>query len=227
MSDNKDSGRDDKVRKFLDWVNADENLPSLEELGYEQDDLDDIEDNEDHHPEEYENDEHEITEDDKQPVTLEELTEDYEGDDEFTYPDEVAEGSDDEDTPTAEEECITGDENSFVAHHETVHMTKKQKLQMKRFRIFYLILSAIVALNVIVVMLITVAYLPEFGSASAPAVNEVYRRYVEMGVEDTGALNMVAAVLFSYRSFDTLGEAFVLFTAVVGVLILMRKPSRG
>ena len=35
--------------------------------------------------------------------------------------------------------------------------------------------------------------------------------------------NVVTAVVFDYRGFDTLGEATVLFTAVIGVLALFRK----
>ncbi|MCL2852812.1 MAG: hypothetical protein FWE20_07250 [Defluviitaleaceae bacterium] len=223
MADSNNNGQDDRVKKFLNWVNADEDLPSLEELGYSQDE----EDISDHDEEDSENQQLEAS----RPAVQEEMTEDYEDDDEFTYPDEVADtsandaGEEDEHLP--EEECITGDDDAFIVHHEAVHMTKHQKLQMKRFRIFYLILSAVVALNVIVILLITVNYLPEFGSEANPAVNEVYLRYVEMGLEETGALNMVAAVLFSYRSFDTLGEAFVLFTAVIGVIILMRKPDKN
>ena len=221
MADNGNIGRDDKVKKFLNWVNADENLPSLEELGYEQEDPDDLPDHVDVYLYESEADKDEKTEALK-TADPEELTEDYEGDDEFDYPDEVAYV---EELP-AEEESIAGDEDSFVINHEPVYMTKKLKLQMKRFRVFYLILSAVVALNIIVVLLVTVSYLPEFGSQISPAVNEVYTRYVDMGLEDTGALNLVAAVLFSYRSFDTLGEAFVLYTAVIGVMLLMRKSSK-
>ena len=215
MHDNNSHSKDDRVKKFLNWVNADEDMPSLEELGYNVDDDDDDE----HHDEDH------IPSHAPKPLESEELTEDYEGDDEFMYPDEVAE-EDDEPQNIQDEECVTGDEDTYVVHREEIHMTKRQKTQMMRFRAFYLILSAIVAVNVIVVLLVTVNYLPEFGSQYNPSVNEVYLRYVEMGVEDTGSLNMVAAVLFSYRSFDTLGEAFVLFTAVIGVLILMRKPTK-
>ena len=35
--------------------------------------------------------------------------------------------------------------------------------------------------------------------------------------------NVVTAVVFDYRGFDTLGEATVLFTAVIAVLSLFRK----
>jgi len=40
---------------------------------------------------------------------------------------------------------------------------------------------------------------------------------------EVAANNAVTAVVFDYRGFDTLGEATVLFAAVVGVLALFRK----
>lgn len=47
--------------------------------------------------------------------------------------------------------------------------------------------------------------------------------YVESGVEETGAINLVTAVLFDYRAFDTLGEATVIFTAASAVAMLIPK----
>ena len=35
--------------------------------------------------------------------------------------------------------------------------------------------------------------------------------------------NVVAAVVFDYRGFDTLGEDFILFSAVLGVALLLRE----
>ncbi|MDQ3752674.1 MAG: sodium:proton antiporter [Actinomycetota bacterium] len=44
----------------------------------------------------------------------------------------------------------------------------------------------------------------------------------QVAVAQTHATNLVAAVTFGYRGFDTLGEEFILFSAVVGVAILLR-----
>jgi multisubunit Na+/H+ antiporter MnhB subunit len=43
---------------------------------------------------------------------------------------------------------------------------------------------------------------------------------------ETGANNAVTSVVFDYRGFDTLGEATVLFTAVAGVLLVLRRSAR-
>jgi multicomponent Na+:H+ antiporter subunit B len=37
--------------------------------------------------------------------------------------------------------------------------------------------------------------------------------------------NAVTAVVFDYRGFDTMGEEFILFAAVVGVVLLLRESS--
>lgn len=82
-------------------------------------------------------------------------------------------------------------------------------------------------------MLLVMGNLPPYGADDAPTVNEVPERYVEAGMEETGAVNSVAGMILDYRAFDTLGESFVLFTATCAVTLLMcaapgqkkRKPE--
>ena len=45
----------------------------------------------------------------------------------------------------------------------------------------------------------------------------VSQRYIYEGVEDTGAVNLVTAIVVNYRGFDTLGEVTVLFVAATGI----------
>jgi multisubunit Na+/H+ antiporter MnhB subunit len=45
---------------------------------------------------------------------------------------------------------------------------------------------------------------------------------IENAQEETGSNNVVTSVVFDYRLLDTLGEATILFTAVTGVLLLLR-----
>ncbi len=56
-----------------------------------------------------------------------------------------------------------------------------------------------------------------------PAMADMDDYYIENGVEETGANNIVTSIVFDYRGFDTLGEATVLFAAVLGVGVLFRK----
>lgn len=65
--------------------------------------------------------------------------------------------------------------------------------------------------------------LPEFGEPDSIIHHHVAPRYLEQGMAETGVPNIVTAVLASYRGFDTLGETTVVFTAGVGVILLLRR----
>jgi len=64
--------------------------------------------------------------------------------------------------------------------------------------------------------------LPQFGEP----IMRVARHFLDQGMRQTGATNLVASVILDYRAYDTLGEATILFTAVIGVLAVMRKVGR-
>ncbi len=68
--------------------------------------------------------------------------------------------------------------------------------------------------------------LPEFGDPNAPAQLHVGPEYIERAPHETGAPNIVTAVLASYRGYDTLGETTVIFTAGIGVLVLLAGRRR-
>jgi len=68
--------------------------------------------------------------------------------------------------------------------------------------------------------------LPAFGDPSAPAQTHVAPRYINEGLQETGVPNLVTAVLASYRGYDTLGETVVIFTAGIGVLLLLKGRRR-
>jgi multicomponent Na+:H+ antiporter subunit B len=68
--------------------------------------------------------------------------------------------------------------------------------------------------------------LPPFGTADAPIHKHVAPRYLSESINETNVPNVVTAVLADYRSYDTLGEAMVIFTAGIGVLLLL-GGSRG
>lgn len=68
--------------------------------------------------------------------------------------------------------------------------------------------------------------MPPIGQADSPAQAGVARYYVEQSYADTGVPNMVASILASYRSFDTLGEVMVIFTAGLAVLAVLAPAPR-
>ncbi len=51
--------------------------------------------------------------------------------------------------------------------------------------------------------------------------------YIDHGVTDTGALNIVTSIYLGYRAYDTLGEATVFFAAALGVFMLLRRSGEG
>jgi multicomponent Na+:H+ antiporter subunit B len=91
---------------------------------------------------------------------------------------------------------------------------------------FYRIAAVVICVGIIVLLVSTAAELPPYGSPDNPANNEVAAHYIEKGMQETGAVNIVAGMILDYRAFDTLGESNVLFIAAVTVLILLRVTHR-
>jgi multicomponent Na+:H+ antiporter subunit B len=63
--------------------------------------------------------------------------------------------------------------------------------------------------------------MPGFGKPGNPIHQHVAPRYIYDSAQEVGPPNIVTSVLASYRGFDTLGEVTVIFTAAVGVLLLL------
>jgi multicomponent Na+:H+ antiporter subunit B len=67
--------------------------------------------------------------------------------------------------------------------------------------------------------------MPRFGNAAAPVHHHVAPRYLTQSPDEIGIPNVVTAVLASYRGYDTLGETAVIFTALVGVLLVLGRGT--
>lgn len=70
-------------------------------------------------------------------------------------------------------------------------------------------------------LLLGVAELRPFGEPQVALMDD---HFITHAQSEIAVNNVVTAVVFDYRGFDTLGEATVLFAAVVGILALFRKP---
>ena len=69
--------------------------------------------------------------------------------------------------------------------------------------------------------------LPDFGTPIfAKVTGSPSQIYVEKGLAETGAANLVSAIILDYRGYDTLGEATVLFTSILGATVILRAKSR-
>ena len=102
----------------------------------------------------------------------------------------------------------------------------ERNAEVRIFRRFYRIFSILFCIFLVVMLLSAVSWLPTFGQADNPVNNEVSARYIENGLQETGAVNIVTGMILDYRAFDTLGESHVLFIATCTVLILLRMDRK-
>lgn len=101
----------------------------------------------------------------------------------------------------------------------------KHNGEVTAFQKLYKVFSVIFCVCLVGLLLVAVSNLPSFGQEENPVNNEVAQRYIEQGMQETGAVNIVTGMILDYRAFDTLGESHVLFIATCTVLILLRKDK--
>jgi multicomponent Na+:H+ antiporter subunit B len=87
-------------------------------------------------------------------------------------------------------------------------------------------LPVVVVLATGAALLYGTADMPNYGDPQAPIHQHVAPEYVEGTKTKVGMPNIVTAVLASYRGYDTYGETMVVFTAGLGVLLLLGGPRR-
>lgn len=127
-----------------------------------------------------------------------------------------------------------------IHEDDNVVINRKKERRQRRERIYdlannwevngfeklYKIFNACFCIFLVAMLLIAVSYLPSYGHMENPVNNEVSERYIESGLQETGAVNIVTGMILDYRAFDTLGESHVLFIATCTVLILLRKDKK-
>ncbi len=62
-----------------------------------------------------------------------------------------------------------------------------------------------------------------FGVPPRTEMDAYFNRFSQ---PEVAANNAVTAIVFDYRGYDTLGEATVLFTAVTGVALILRRRGK-
>jgi len=74
------------------------------------------------------------------------------------------------------------------------------------------------------VLALVLPAIPAIGDPAAPVLSyDVTQYYLANSYEETGVTNAVTAVLAAFRGLDTLGEATVVFTAAVAVLVVFDR----
>lgn len=118
-------------------------------------------------------------------------------------------------------EASVGAGMSTVLMLGTLYLTKTQET----IPVHTPILPLFVALGTGAALVYGTLDLPAFGIADTPMHTHVGPEYLARSIPETGIPNVVTSVLASYRGFDTLGEVTVIFTAGIGVLLLLKRSS--
>lgn len=86
--------------------------------------------------------------------------------------------------------------------------------------------TAMVLVTAILGVLVFASF-PELGNSVMDRIKDApSAAYLEQSLSRTGAANAVTAVLLDFRAYDTLGEATVLFCAVLGTIAVLRTTAR-
>ena len=124
-------------------------------------------------------------------------------------------------------------EKEVEVEHEHLHVDKKVTEEIRKRNVaftrkVYNVLATMAAIFFVAMLIYGVSFLPEFGAIGNPTQNEIVDKFIQDGIDNTGATNFVTGMILDYRAFDTLGESFVLFTAVTCVFILLKelKPKK-
>jgi multicomponent Na+:H+ antiporter subunit B len=98
----------------------------------------------------------------------------------------------------------------------------KMREQPLKARMGYLVFAVLFCALFLWFSYRALAQLPPFGIP----LMKMGTQYIAEGVKQTGATNLVSAIILDFRGYDTLGEATILFTSVIGVLAVLRKTGR-
>lgn len=100
---------------------------------------------------------------------------------------------------------------------------EKQKIiksEINGISILHMILAIVTFVIYIFILIINVTHLGSFGNVNM-SWNYVARYYIEHSLFETKSVNSITGMILDYRAFDTLGESFVLFSAVTCVMVLL------
>lgn len=119
-------------------------------------------------------------------------------------------------------EASVGAGISTVVLLATLHLTQSREYPRPRNVALPLFVSAVVG----AALLFGTYGLPPFGTADAPIHKRTTPHFLAYAYKETHSPNVVTAVLADYRGYDTLGETSVIFTAGIGVMMLLRGRRR-
>ena len=101
----------------------------------------------------------------------------------------------------------------------TLHLIKTTEMRQSNVKVIPILVVVVTGAVVVWGTLV----LPPFGVSDAVIHTHVGAKYIADSIKETGVPNVVTAVLADYRGYDTLGEVVVIFTAGIGVMMLLRR----
>lgn len=115
---------------------------------------------------------------------------------------------------------IVGKKDKKYYNHDKDSSINFSNISLLR-KIFTIALCAFFLVSLIYIGL----SLPEYGEGQAALHQHVGKYYIENTAYEIGVPSIVAAVLASYRGYDTLGESIVILVAGLGVLLILSKKT--
>ena len=102
--------------------------------------------------------------------------------------------------------------------------TSREESFSKPDKMGYFSIAAAILIMAVLLYFFVVAIQPldELGKGSL----RMAKHYIEGAAAKTGSANLVTGVVFDFRGYDTMGEAVVLVTAVLGVLTILRLKGK-
>lgn len=119
-------------------------------------------------------------------------------------------------------EASVGAGISTVIFLATLHLIKTTEMKSVGVKVGPLLLAAVTGGALVWGTWV----LPPFGYADNPIHLHVAPHYLQNSIKETNVPNVVSSVLADYRGYDTLGETTVIFTAGIGVMLLLLGGRR-
>jgi multicomponent Na+:H+ antiporter subunit B len=104
----------------------------------------------------------------------------------------------------------------------TLAQTSSTESRPQRLPVMALVVVSLTGL----MLIYGISDIPSFGDPGNPVQTYLSPRFIEVSPREIGIPNMVTSVLASYRGYDTLGEVTVIFTACVGVLLMLGRGRK-
>lgn len=118
-------------------------------------------------------------------------------------------------------EAVVGAGLTTVFFLLTLFSTSQQDTRIRRLPAPW---TVVVGLPFLGLLLLYGAHdLPLFGDPASPASMHISSEYLERSLGETRTPNVVSSVLMDYRSFDTLIETVVIFTAGIACAFLLKR----